>query len=149
MDNNQKTLKEEDFVTMAFGEAFVKKLKLSGDLCGFVDVPVGDFKPSHLNEHPDLKRVGAPRVNFNQTDGKDLCVSKLLASALLANGFEEEAAGIDSLGEEILKGAVVDALENVVKHAQAVLLRWILIRRLPQQFNWKEEPDARHLLLVC
>jgi hypothetical protein len=42
---------------------------------------------------------------------------------------------------------VVDALENVVKHTQAVLPRWILIQRLPQQFNWKEELYARHLLL--
>ncbi len=145
--NNQETLLEEDFVTMAFGETFVKQLKLSGDLRGFVDVPVGDFKPLHLNEHPNLKRVGAPRVHFNQTDGKDLCVSKSFASALLAIGFEEEAAAIDFFGEEILKGAVVDALENVVKHAQAVLPRWILIQRLSQQFNWKEELDARHLLL--
>jgi hypothetical protein len=65
----------------------VKELKLSGDLRGFVDVPVGDFKPSHLNEHPNLKRVGAQRVHINQTGGKDLCVSKLLASALFAIGF--------------------------------------------------------------
>ncbi len=116
----------------------MKELELSGDLRGFVDVPVGDFKPSHLNEHPNLKRVGA---------GKDLCVSKSLDYALFAIGFEEEAAAIDFFGEEILNGAVVDALENVVKHAGAVLPRWILIQRLPQQFNWKEELDARHLLL--
>ena len=110
-------------------------------------MPVGDFKPSHLNEHSNLKRVGAPRVHFNQTDGKDLCISKSLASALFAIGFEEEAAAIDSFGKEILKGAVVDALENVVKHARAVLPRWILIQRLPKQFKWKEELDSRHLLL--
>ncbi len=147
MDNNQETTLEEDFVSMAFGEAFVKELKLSGDLRGVVDVPVGDFKPSHLTEHPNLKRFGAPRVHFNQLDGKDLCVLKSLASALFAFGFEKEAAAIDSYGEEILKGAVVDALENVVKHAQAVLPRWILIQRLPKQFEWKEELDSRHLLL--
>jgi hypothetical protein len=56
---------------MAFGEAFVKELKRSGDLCGCLDVPVGDYKPSHLSKHPDLKRVGAPMVHFNQTDGED------------------------------------------------------------------------------
>jgi hypothetical protein len=72
MDNNQESLLEEDFVTVAFGVAFVKDLKLSGDLNGFVDVPVGDFKPPHLNKHPNLKRVDAPRVHFNQTDVKDL-----------------------------------------------------------------------------
>ena len=110
-------------------------------------MPVGDFKPSHLNKHPNLKRLGAPRVHFNQTDGKDLCVSKLLASASFAIRFEDESAAIDSFGEEILRGAVVDALENVVKHARAVLPKWNLIQRLPQQFNLKEELDARHLLL--
>jgi hypothetical protein len=66
---------------------------------------------------------------------------------LFAIGFEKEAAAFDSFGEEILKGAVVDALEYAVKHAQAVLPRWISIQRLPRQFNWKEELDARHLLL--
>jgi hypothetical protein len=55
---------------------------------------------------------------------------------LFAIGFEKEAAAIDSFGEEILKGAVVDALENVVKHARAVLPRWILIQHLPKQFEF-------------
>ncbi len=110
-------------------------------------MPVGDFEPSHLNKQPNLKRVGAPRVHFNQTDGKDLCVSKLLASALFAIGFEKEAAASEAYDEENFKGAVVDALENVVKHARAVLPKWNLIQRLPQQFNLKEELDARHLLL--
>ena len=42
MENNKETNLEEEFVSMAFGEAFVKELKMSGDLCGFVDMPVGD-----------------------------------------------------------------------------------------------------------
>ena len=49
---------------------------------GFVDIPVGDYKLSHLSEHPNLHVHGAPRVRFSQTDGQDLCVSKSLASAL-------------------------------------------------------------------
>jgi hypothetical protein len=74
MNSNQNTLLEEDFVAMAFGEAFVKGLKLSGYLCGFLDVPGVDFKPSQINKHPNLKHVGAPRVHFNQMDGKDVCL---------------------------------------------------------------------------
>jgi hypothetical protein len=147
MENNKETNLEEEFVSMAFGEAFVKELKMSGDLRGFVDVPVGDYKLSHLHHHPNLQCLGAPPVHFTQTDGKDLCVSKSLASALFSIGFQEEAFAIDTFGEEILKGAVVDALENVVKHARIVLPSWIVIRRLPRRFDWKAGLDACHLLL--
>ena len=146
MENNKETTLEEEFVTMAFGEPFVKELKM-GELRGFVDVPVGDYKPSHLHHHPNLQCHGAPAVHFNQTDGKDLCVSKALASALFSLGFREEASNIDDFGEEILRGAVVDALENVVKHARSILPTWIVIRRLPRQFDWRVDLDARNLLL--
>ena len=74
-------------------------------------------------------------------------MSKSLASALFSIGFQEEAFAIDTFGEEILKGAVVDALENVVKHARIVLPSWIVIRRLPRRFDWKAGLDACHLLL--
>ena len=74
METGKDTTLEEDFVVMAFGDVFVKELKMSPG--GWVDVPVGDYKPSHLHEHPNLKVIGAPRVNFNQSNGKDLCVSK-------------------------------------------------------------------------
>ena len=44
-------------------------------------IPVGDYKPSRLAEHPNLKIIGGPTVNLVQSEGKDLCVSKSLASA--------------------------------------------------------------------
>jgi hypothetical protein len=114
-----------------------------------VDVPVGDNKPSHLHNRPNLQCVGAPKVHFNQTDGKDLFVSKSLSSALFAIGFHEEASIIDNFGEEILRGAVVDALENVVKYARSILPSRILIQHLPPlQYVWKDGLDARHLLLA-
>ena len=50
---------------------------------GWVEIPVGDFKPSHLNDHLDLKVIGAPEIQFVQTEVKDLCVTKSLASAFL------------------------------------------------------------------
>ena len=97
--------------------------------------PVGDYRPSHLHNHPNLQWIGAPKVHFNQTDGKDLCVSKSLVSALFAIGFHMEAYIIDNFGEEILRGTVVDALENVVKHARSILPSWIVIRRLHLQYD--------------
>ena len=77
----------ENFVRKNFGDAFAHELKSS--VRGFVDVPVGDFKPSHLHLHPHLEVPGAPLVRYAQKDGKDLCVSKSLASALYPLGFEK------------------------------------------------------------
>ena len=56
-----------------------------------------------------------------------MCVSKAFASALFAIGFQEEATEIDLFGEEIMKGAVIDALEMVKEHAQSVLPSRIVI----------------------
>jgi len=128
-------------VTMAFGEAFVKELKMTGDVRGYVDVPVGDYTPSHLHCHPNLQSFGAPKVHFNQSNGKDLCVSKALASALYTIGFQEEATAIDSFGEEIFKLAVVNALEMVKEHARNVLPSWIVIQCLPCKYDWKVSLD--------
>jgi hypothetical protein len=71
-EDGKETTLDKQFVRMAFGEAFTNKLKRS--LCGFVDIPVGDSKPLRLYQHPELKLMGAPTVQFSQSDGKDLCV---------------------------------------------------------------------------
>jgi hypothetical protein len=146
MENGKETILEEDFVVMAFGDAYVKELKMSPG--GWVDVPVGDYKPSHLHEHPNLKVIGAPKVNFNQSDGKDLCVSKSFASALYAIGFAKEAVEIDLFGEEIMKGAVVNALDKVIQHARTVLPSWIVIRSIKKHYDWTQELDERQMLVV-
>jgi hypothetical protein len=86
MENTKEINLEEYFVTVAFGEAFVKELRM-GDLRGFVDVPVGDYKPSHLHNHPNLQCVGAPKVHFNQTDGKDCVCQSLLPQPCLQLAF--------------------------------------------------------------
>jgi hypothetical protein len=145
MENGKETTLEEDFVVMAFGDVFVKELKMSPG--GWVDIPVGDYKPSHLHKHPNLKVIGAPKVHFNQSDGKDLCVSKSLASALYSIGFTKEAVEVDSFGEEIMKGAVVNALEKVVLHARTVLPSWIVIRSIKKRFDWRKELNEQQILV--
>ncbi len=60
---------EEDFKRMSFGGAFANELKKSYQ--GFVDIPVGDFKASHLSEHPNLKVIGGPIVKYVHSEGKD------------------------------------------------------------------------------
>ncbi len=107
-----------------FGDAFAHELKST--VRGFVDVPVGDFKPSHLHQHSHLKVPGAPPVRCTQKDGKDLCVSKSLASALFPLGFEKEAEEIVLFGEETLKGAVVYVLDCVMQYARTILPKWVI-----------------------
>jgi hypothetical protein len=146
MNNGKETDLDETFVRKNFGDAFANELKSSKR--GFVDVPVGDFKHSHLHLHPHLEVPGAPTVRFTQKDGKDLCVSKSLASALHSLGFEKEAAEIDFYGEEILKGAVVDALDCVMLRARKILPKWIVIERIPKSFDWQKDLlDERHILV--
>ena len=66
-ENGEETILDEQFVRMAFGEAFTNELKRTHR--GFVDIPVGDSKPSHLYQHPELKIIGAPIVRFPQSEG--------------------------------------------------------------------------------
>ena len=113
----------------------------------FVDIPVGNFKPSRLHEHVYLKMNCAPQVHYVQSEGKDLCVSKSLASAFHALGWNEEASQIDAYGENVLKGAVVDALQRVVKYARTLLPNWIVMKRLPIQFDWQKDLKDNEILV--
>ncbi len=146
MNNGKETNLDKTFVRKNVGDAFAHELK--SPVRAFVDVPVGDFKPSHLHQHSHLKVPGAPPVRYTQKDGKDLCVSISLASALFPLGFEKEAEEIDLFLEETLKGAVVDVLDCVMQYAKTILPKWVVIERIPKCFNWlKDLLDKRHLLV--
>ena len=54
----------ESFVRKNFGDAFNNELKCS--VRGYVDVPVGDFKPSYLHLHPHVEVPGASPIQYNQ-----------------------------------------------------------------------------------
>ena len=64
MNNGKETNLDETFVRKIFGDAFAHELKSSA--LGFVDVPVGDFKPSHLHLHPHLEVPGAPPAIYSE-----------------------------------------------------------------------------------
>lgn len=55
----------------------------------------------------------------------------------------------DNCGEDIMKGAVVDALENVVKLAGTVLPSWIVLQCLPHQFDWKLRFECMSPVVWC
>ena len=91
--------------------------------------------------------IGAPEIQFVQSEGKDLCVSKSLASAFFALGWQDEATKIDAFGEVILKGAVVDAIHRVKRQADKVFPSWLLIRKLPDNFDWKVDLKDNEVVL--
>jgi hypothetical protein len=102
----------DDAFVRQFKESFLDELK--GLRCGFVDIPVGDFKASHLQQHPNWHVQNAPKVHFVQIDGDDLCVSKLLAIALYSlDNFKEEDTRLNEYGERDLKGGTVDAIKRL------------------------------------
>ena len=132
-----KPIRTDDTFVNNFKKAFLDEVKRLR--CGFVDIPVGDFKVSHLQEHPNLQVHGAPRVHFVQSDGEDLCVAKSLASALYALDFTEEATRLNDYGETQLRGGTVDAIVKVGRYAQGLLPRWIqrTVLKKPEEFNWR------------
>jgi hypothetical protein len=104
-----------------------------------VDIPVGDFKESHLHNYPNLMVPEAPSVYFVQLEGEDLCVSKSLASALYVIGFEGAAGAINHYGESQLRGGTVDAIQKVGQHTETELPQWIIrkVLKKPHTFDWK------------
>ena len=143
-DGGTTTL-DESFVRDAFGDDFTNELKRLNR--AWVDIPVGDNKPSRLYEFPHLKVVGAPFIRYCQSDGKDLCVSKSLASVFAALGWESESEQINSYGEKVLRGSGVDTMKVVKDYARSILPSWLLIQRLPCEWNWKTDMTDEEIVL--
>jgi hypothetical protein len=138
---------EESLLVEKFGKVYVDEVKKL--YRGFVDVPVGEQKESRLHQYPNLRVSGAPSIRFIQSEGRDLCVSKSLASALFAIGFVKEAEIIDEFGEKNLAGNVVDAFQKVKQKAVSVLPSWLQVKKIPLDFVWHRDlPDSSILLAV-
>ena len=137
INNGKIVVLDEDFVRASFGNAFADEMKKVQK--GFVDIPVGDFKVSRLHCHPHLVSSTCPRITFMQEEGKDLCVSKSLASAFFSLGWHDEGKNIDDFGESILKGFAMKALEQVGVHSITLFPPWIVINRMQPTFNWKSD----------
>ena len=91
-----------------------------------------------MAEHPKLLVTGAPPVQFVQSEGEDLCVSKSLASVLHALGFVKVAESINYYGEGQLRGGTVYALRKEGQYAETQLPHWITrkVLKRPQMFDW-------------
>ena len=68
---------------------------------------------------------------------EDLCVSNSLASALFNIGFRTQAEEIVKFGKREVAGGTVDALDKVVKFACSILPRWLQLKKIPTEYDWK------------
>ena len=137
---------QEEFLVEKFGKVYVDEVKKMNR--GFVDVPVGEHKPSSLQNYPHLRVSGAPILQYRQSAGQDLCVSKSFASALFALGFVKEAEIISDFGEDTLPGKVTNALMQIQKKAISVLPSWLQPRKMPRKFVWQDDLDESTILLA-
>ena len=60
LHGEQLGIRVDDAFVRQFKQSFLDELK--GLKCGFVDIPVGDFKASHLQQHPHLQTSNAPNI---------------------------------------------------------------------------------------
>ena len=103
---------EEKWVRDTFGDEFANALMASTK--AFMEVPVGDYKKSHLVNHSNLIVPGAPKIKFQQEEGMDVCVPNALASVLFVLGFHEQATQIYEFGlANMINGPVAGALDKV------------------------------------
>ena len=88
----------------------------------------------------------APSLQFTQSDGEDLCVSKALASVLHILGFTEQAQLINQYGKTQLEGGSVHVLKKVGQFATLVLPPWIQRKELKKSklFDWQRLKEEVH-----
>mgnify|MGYP006167488963 CR=1 FL=1 len=123
---------DEDWVREQFTDHFVKELKKNYK--GFQDVPVGDYKESHLWRYPHLIVHGAPKIKYQQKDEMNLCVPNALASVLHELGFTEEAITIHEYGlKQLLYSPAMDAINMIFEKAKEVLPKWLRVSKFPNK----------------
>ena len=140
--NNKQVYVEEENLRSSFGDEFVDMVKSMRQ--GFVDIPVGDYKKSTLHLYPNLCLRFAPRVQYKQTEGMDLCVPKSLASVLHSIGLKQEAKQINDLAERNQKLGVVDTFKTYHQRAVKIIPNWLQPSKMREKnFDWKNEVDQR------
>ncbi len=78
-------------------------------------------------------------MRFLQSEDEDFCVSKSLASALYAIGFDGAAGAINHYEESQLRGVTVDAIWKVGQYTETHPPQWITMKVLkkPRTFDWE------------
>ena len=136
---------EENELRSKFGDAYIDQLK--NMRCGFMDIPVGEYKVSQLHKYPHLRVLGAPTLKYIQCGEKDLCVSKSLASALHRLGFVREAAIINDFGDRHLEENLIETLTRVRRKGAMVLPSWIQPKVMPLGFNWESDLNDQTIIV--
>ena len=147
-DDGTTIMVDLDWVIGQFGDPYAEDLRESRR--GFVDVPVGDSKPSHLQEWPNLLVDGLPEIHYRQPEGMNLCLPNALASVLHVLGFQTSAAEISVHGEKHIGAGATDTLDLVYEKAKACLPNWVQITRIknPHGFDWEKNLEDRTIMLA-
>ena len=147
-DDGTTIMVDLDWVIGQFGHTYAEDLRDSRR--GFVDVPVGDSKPSHLQEWPNLLVDGLPENHYRQPEGMNLCLPNALASVLHVLGFQTSAAEISFYGATHIGAGATDTLDLVYEKAKACLPNWVQITRIknPQGFDWEKNLEDRTIMLA-
>ena len=104
----------------------------------YVDIPVGDYKKSTLHLYPSLRLSTAPIIQYTQSEGMDLCVSKSLASVLHSIGLIKEAKEVDQYAEHFQIGGKAETLKLVHNRAMRCLPKWLQPTKITRKnFDWK------------
>jgi len=137
-----------DWVIAQFGNTYAEDVRASRR--AFIDVPVGDNKPSHLNEWPTLIVDGLPENKFRQPEGMNLCLPNALASVLHVLGFDKSAEEINKYGEEHLGMGATDTFTLVYNKARSCLPSWVQMENVknPEGFGWETNLKDRTIMLA-
>ena len=142
MANRHESEVQEEFVINEYGEAFAAEMKLMKK--GFVDIPVGNYKASHLTDLVDLHIHDAPTVKYRQSEGMTACVSFSLASAMFSAGYYQEAESIYKYACEDFAAGGTENFKKVYVHAVEEIRKKGLQMRKVDGRHFKWENDLKH-----
>ena len=134
----QGTPISEAEVIRLFGDEFVRNLKESSGRT--LNIPVGDYHSSTLDQYPNLCLEGAPKVRFVHEKDEDRCIFKSACSALDYLGWKTEAQEILLKGLTLPIGSsyVLDALFDKVR---LKLPNWIQMKKITKHHNFRWDKD--------
>jgi len=132
LSNNKTVRLDTAWIEERYGKRFVEACHRNQG--GYVEVPVGDNKPSYLYLFPHLQKENAPTLKYTQDDDTDQCLSKSFASVLYNIGFTRSAEEINNYGMEDLHLDPVFIIERLIKKARQVITRRIQCRKINSKF---------------
>lgn len=146
LSNHKEVHVTEEELRTNFGDTYVDMVKTMKQT--YVDIPVGDYKKSTLHLYPSLRLSTAPIIQYTQSEGMDLCVSKSLASVLHSIGLIKEAKEVDQYAEHFQIGGKAETLKLVHNRAMRCLPKWLQPTKITRHnFDWKVDMNKSVIMV--